>query len=409
MKLLIFTQYYPPEMGAPQARLSELAERLNALGHEIHVLTAFPNYPKGKIFEGYNGFSKKEYINNIQVHRVWISPSKSKSLIKRLLSYFSFVVTSSIYGIFNLKKYDFIFVESPPLFITFAVLFINLKCRSKIIFNVSDLWPDSALDMGLVSKNWKYYIMKGLERFSYKNSYFISAQAPSIVNEIKKTTKNNKPVVLLSNGVDINKFNPLRKDMGLKSKFNLDGYFVFVYAGLLGMAQGLHQIIEIAKKFDKENIKTVKFLIVGDGPVKDDLINQVNNLDLDNVVFSEPIERDKVPVLLASMDAAIIPLLTAIKGAVPSKIYEAMASGLPILFIGEGDARHILREGQVGFCSKPGDIDDAFFKAKTLYENEDIRNKFRNNELEIVQEFSREIIVANFNIYLNKIKEEKNG
>jgi hypothetical protein len=153
VNILILTQYFPPEIGAPQNRLFELAVRLQKKGASITVLTAMPNYPQMQIHEAYKGkIYKYETMSGMHVHRAWIYVSKSKSILSRLLNYFSFVLTSLWHGLFKVKgQYDFILCESPPLFLGITAYLLKILKGSKLIFNVSDLWPESAEKLGLVT------------------------------------------------------------------------------------------------------------------------------------------------------------------------------------------------------------------------------------------------------------------
>ena len=161
MRILFVTQYYPPEIGAPQNRLHELAVRLKANNIDVEVLTAMPNYPKMEIFEAYKtGQIKEENIDGIKVYRSKIYVSKSKGIISRLLNYFSFVWTSYRRGR-SLGHYDYLLVESPPLFLGYSAMALSRKLKAKLIFNVSDLWPESAEKMGIVTN-------KFLLSFAYK-------------------------------------------------------------------------------------------------------------------------------------------------------------------------------------------------------------------------------------------------
>ena len=154
MRIGILTQYYPPEMGAPQARLSHLAGRFLQQGHQVVVLTAMPNYPHGHIFPGYGGFVRREDREGVSVIRCWLYPAQSARLVPRLASYFSFVLSSLLFGLFMLRRLDYLMTESPPLFLGVSGWLLALRTRARWIFNVSDLWPESAVHLGVVSDGW---------------------------------------------------------------------------------------------------------------------------------------------------------------------------------------------------------------------------------------------------------------
>ena len=167
MKFLILSQYYPPETGAPQNRLHSLALNLVKNGCEVEVLTAMPNYPKMEVFESYKGLKYSiEYIDSIKVHRSKIYVSKSKGVFKRLLNYFSFVL-SSMKSLNKLKKTDYVICESPPLFLGISALYISKKLNAKLIFNVSDLWPESADKLDIVTN--KFFLNNNLKNHTFTN------------------------------------------------------------------------------------------------------------------------------------------------------------------------------------------------------------------------------------------------
>ena len=190
MKFLILSQYYPPETGAPQNRLHSLALNLVKNGCEVEVLTAMPNYPKMEIFDNYKGLSYfNENIDGIKVHRSKIYVSKSKGVLKRLLNYFSFVF-SSIRVSNKLSKTDYVICESPPLFLGISALFISKKLKAKLIFNVSDLWPESAEKLDIVSNKFFLNLAYKLEEYLYKKSFLVTGQTQGIVANINNRFPN---------------------------------------------------------------------------------------------------------------------------------------------------------------------------------------------------------------------------
>lgn len=241
MKVLFLTQYFPPEVGAPQNRLFELAVRLKNKGVGITVLTAMPNYPAMEIHEDYIG---KEYVyeemDGLKVHRSAIYVSKSKSIVKRLQNYFSFVWSSYKVGRKKVEgNFDYIFCESPPLFLGISAYLLCKNKGAKLIFNVSDLWPESAEKLGLVTNKFFLHLATILEEFLYKKSVLITGQTQGIVANIQARFP-SKEVYWLPNGVDLSYYNPeevtsnWREENGFSSTDKL-----FLYAGIIGYAQGL--------------------------------------------------------------------------------------------------------------------------------------------------------------------------
>lgn len=365
MRIVIHTQYYPPEVGAPQARLSDLARRLKELGHDVRILTALPNYPTGKIFEGYPRFWKRERGDGIPVTRCWILPSNRKNPLHRLVCYLSFCLSSFVVGLVLFRRVDVILTESPPLFLAVAGWFLAVLKRARWILNVSDLWPDSAKHIGMMNEHsLAFEILRDLAHFLYRRAWLITGQSREIVEEIRKQVPSVRPYHL-SNGVDTASFRPKSRREDVRRRYLRDHEVAFVYAGLHGLFQGLDQILQAAQQLERDRIR---FLLFGDGPEKEALVREAREHRLNNVDFHPPIPHDKIPSILASMDVAVITLKSPIRGAVPSKIYEAMGSGIPVLLVADGEARRIVERAGAGVVVDPGDIETLVTSVRRLAE-----------------------------------------
>ena len=318
MKLLIITQYFPPEMGAPQARLFELSKRLKAKGHEITVLTAMPNYPTGKILKGYRGkIRMSEEIEGIKVVRTCLYPSKSSKTLPRLLSYLSFGLSSMLIGVWGLGRYDVALIESPPLFLVPFAQLVCLWTRSKAVMMVSDIWPDILIRMGHASVQSKSVrAMLWLEKFCYKHSYAVALTNPGACNQIKNRFPGLKNVTVISNGVDTETFRPELADEKIRQEFGIkEGDFFVGYCGLHGLAQGLEVVLGAAQKL--KDYPTIKIVMIGDGPLKEELVQKAKQLQLDNLKFYDRKPKNQMPGILASMDASLVTLAGRFPGTMP--------------------------------------------------------------------------------------------
>ena len=403
MRLLILTQYYPPEIGAPQNRLHELAIRLKANGIDVEVLTAMPNYPKMEIQEAYlGGKIKEEVIDGISVHRAKIYVSKSKSIISRLLNYFSFVVTSYFRGR-KLGKFDFLMVESPPLFLGYSAMALSRKIKAKLIFNVSDLWPESAEKLDLVTNKHLLKLAYNLEEKCYKKAFLVTGQTNGIVSNIKQRFPSTD-VYWLPNGVDLEYYNPTKVlENGFRKKHQFkEEDVLFFYGGILGYAQGLHVILKAAS--DKNCPSNVQFIIQGSGPEKEELENLKKELYLSNVHFLPPVTKTEMPGILKEIDIALVPLrkLELFEGAIPSKIFEALAMEVPLLLGVDGEARkHFIENAQAGFFFEPENHIDLIEKVNYLANNRSIINEMGINGRNYVNiHFNRNKIASDL---LNKL------
>ena len=352
MRVGILTQYYPPEVGAAQGRLSALADRLVELGHEAVILTALPNYPQGRLYPGYRGFFVREQHGAADVLRTWIWPTKSVAVIPRTASYLSFVASSLLVGAVRLPRLDVLITESPPLPLGLSGFVLSRLTRARWVFNVSDLWPQTAIALGSLREGRLARLAYRLESFCYRRAWAVSCQSREIEQSINRRFPGVR-TISFANGTDTERFSPARRSETLWQELIGAGGPVALYAGLHGACQGLDQLIEAAERLQDDQLRVV---LVGDGPEKEALVESSRRRRLRNVAFLEPQPKEAMPALLASADIAVVTLRTRIPGAVPSKLYEAMASGLPVALVAEGEPAEILRSAKAGVAVKPGDV-----------------------------------------------------
>ncbi|MFN2635145.1 MAG: glycosyltransferase [Thermoanaerobaculia bacterium] len=354
-RILIVTQFYPPETGAPQNRLSDLAGRLSENGNEVTVLTAMPNYPLGRVFERYRGkLVLEERRDDIRVIRTWIQVRPSSGFRGRLATYWSFMITGFVLGLPRLGRQDVVLVESPPLFLGLTGFAISKLRRAKFVLNVSDLWPESAVAMRILRGRLLIRLSEWLEAFLYRHADLITGQTRGIVTSIL-TRFPDKAVALVTNGVDVERFaltslsdrDEIRQEMGVSDQF------VVGYAGLHGLAQRLETVLECAELLKAR--KDIAFVFVGSGPERDRLVRRQQEAGLTNVRFVANQPAQRVPSILAAFDAALIPLrkLDLFRGALPSKLFEAMASGVPLVLSVEGEAKDLVTAANAGLCVEP--------------------------------------------------------
>lgn len=398
MKLVIHTQYYPPEIGAPQARLSELATMLAKKGVDVTILTAMPNYPHGKILDGYGGLRQIETQNGIRIVRTWIYPTQSAKLIPRLANYFSFVFSSLLIGGWSIGRADYLLTESPPLFLGMSGFLLSRWKRAKWLFNVSDLWPESAVRLGVLNDGWALRVSQWLERFCYQQSFAVTGQSKSILGDIEARFPDVRRYHL-SNGVDTTKFG--RKFANPAAFDKQEGQLIAIYAGLHGLAQGLDQVLHAADQL--RDLTHLRFVLIGDGPEKQALIALAKQLGLENVSFWDPLPKASIPPLVAAADMALVPLKLFLPGAVPSKVYEAMASSIPVVLVADGEAADIVRENEAGVVVTMGDVEQLAAKIRFLAENSAERDKMGTAGRRSAEtKFDRAAIAARFHQFLGQ-------
>ncbi len=403
MHITVLTQYYPPEIGAPQKRLSEIVAHIIRSGHSVAVITAMPNYPTGKIHPGYGGIFRRELLEGADVFRTFIYPTQKAAFLPRLTNYFSFALSSAVLGSFKLRCTDYLLVESPPLFLGLTGIWLSRIKRAKMIFNVSDLWPESAVQLGVLrNSGMAYRVSVWLESLCYRNAWLITGQSKGIIDSIKRRFPDRR-VYHLSNGVDTQRFPQALSNQDVSNAANQQEKFLVTYAGLHGLAQGLEQILESANVLRPDD--NIVFHLIGDGPEKQKLVALARQQNLANVRFFAALSSDQIPRALSSSAVIIVPLKKDISGAVPSKLYEAMACGRPVILVAKGEAADIVREHQVGIVVPPGDTDGLVKAILTLYANKDLREKLgEKGRQAAVQHFDRSTIANRFIEYLTAQK-----
>lgn len=340
---MIITSYFPPEIGAASNRIYHLAEGLKN-DYDVSVVTPLPNYPTGQIFKAYKGkFSLKTEENGITINRLWIYASVSKNKFLRLIAMLSY--SFSLLWFFMWHKIpDKVIVQSPPLLVAFTCMFFLRSKKRKLILNVSDLWPSAGLELGALKDGFSYKMLKKLEAFNYKNAHLILGQSNEILAHVKTIT--TKPQLFLYRNFPEIEFPKLIESTSPQGKIKL------VYAGLLGVAQGIHKLC------NEIDYDAIEFHIYGSGAEEaaiKDLIDSNKDLPL---YFHGRVDRAELHQALLNYDLTIIPLLNRIYGSVPSKIFEYAKLGLPMLYFGGGEGEDVIETNKLGWVAKDGNYED---------------------------------------------------
>ena len=362
-EILIISNYYPPEKGAAANRIEQLALKLHANNYKVSVICPLANYPKGEVFPAYkNKFFVKEILNNISISRLWIYPSISKNVFKRILSILSFSLFLFFYLIFKKTPHKIV-VQSPPLLLSFISVFVLSLKRKKIILNVSDLWPLAAIELNALKENsFSHSVSLFLEKYIYQKATVILGQSDEIITHIQQKFP-EKSCYLYRNFPD----HQIQKPDFIASENEPIKLF---YAGLLGVAQG---VFEICKKMNLENLN-IEFHIFGDGAEKIQIENFIKENPLKNITFHGMLERNELISRLTCFDIALVPLTKRIYGSVPSKIFEYSALGIPILYFGGGEGENLIRENHLGWVADVGDFEELNYVLKTI-------SKIKKNEI----------------------------
>jgi glycosyltransferase involved in cell wall biosynthesis len=371
-RLLLLTQYFPPEIGAAQTRLFELGQELASLGWEVQALTALPNYPKGRVFDEYDLRNPvRETYGRLSAVRVPLRPAQT-GFMKRLICYYSFVFSAIRWGKKLCQKPDLLFAESPPIFIGMAAVYLSKYWRVPYVLNVSDLWPESAKSMGIVKNRILLYLAERLELSYYRRAALVTGTSDEIVASVRQ--RSSTPAEVIINGVDVDRFGRQYANSEVRSLLRTQDRVTFIYAGVMGVAQGLDRILDVASLV--RDLDYVQFVLVGEGAEREALQRRVDEEKHSNVRLLGAQPKEKIPALLAAADVAFNVLKFAIPGAVPSKIYEAMASGLPILFGGEGEGGRRVLEAKAGLVAPYNDIQGLEQAVRQLASSQALRQQF---------------------------------
>ncbi len=392
MHILFITDNFPPETNAPASRTYENSLEWIRLGHQVTVITCAPNFPRGTVFWGYkNKIWQTEFVNGIKVIRVWTYITANQGFVKRSLDYISFMF-SSFFASFFIKNIDVIIGTSPQFFTVVSAYLTSLVKRRPWVFELRDIWPESIKAVGALKNSWIIKVLEKVELFLYQKSNKVIAVTESFKENLIARGVDANKISVITNGVDIDNFFPLEKDPYLLEKFNLSKKFVFGYIGTHGMAHALSTIIEAAQKIQNSPLMNrVAFLFIGDGAEKKYLIESVNTKNLRNVIFIDSVQKDEVQKFWSLLDVSIIHLkkTSLFKTVIPSKLFECMGMGLPVLHGVEGESAEIVKHFDMGMTFEPESIDDLFIKISLLVSSPKMLIKFKANSLKASEYFER--------------------
>lgn len=368
MRILILTHHYPPEVGAPQTRLSGTARFLRERGHDVRVVTAMPSYPTGEIPPLYRRAPRlREQIDGIQVERTWTYARPGGSIRTRLVNQLSFTA-SALAALPAVGRCDVVLVESPPLFLGLSGAIMSRALRAPMVLHVSDLWPAVPIELGALRNPLAIRAAQQFERRIYEASARLIVVTEHWRDQIVASGVDAAKVDLVTNGVDARFLDPATPEAQteratIRRELGLDGKLVVACIGTVSYVYGYDTILEAASLLGID--PTIQILIVGDGSQKALVREQVAARRLTNVTLLPAQPHARIRGLLAAADlsaSALLPLPVT-RGQLPVRILEAMAMARPVVFSGEGVASRLVSESGAGIAVAPGDaqgIVDAF-------------------------------------------------
>jgi glycosyltransferase involved in cell wall biosynthesis len=351
LRLLLVSHYYPPECNAPARRISEFAHCWSRSGMQVEVLTGMPNHPTGVIPPEYrNCWYRREETDGVTVHRSWIYPAANRGIIRRSLNYLSFAMSAVLNGLWNVRRPDCVIATSPQLFCAAAGWLLSVAKRVPFIFEVRDVWPEEIVAVGAIRNRLVIHLLECIEMFLYRRARHIIAVAEGTVTILVARGIPASKITVIPNGVDTNTFVPEEHDNGVRQSHNLNGEFLVSYIGTVGMAHRLEVLLDAADILRDE--EGIKFLIVGDGAARRDLEAKTKTRALDNIVWAEPQPANRIAAYYNASDACLVHLRAAdlFTKNIPSKRYEIMATGRPILLGTNGESRRL---GIAAGCALP--------------------------------------------------------
>jgi colanic acid biosynthesis glycosyl transferase WcaI len=404
MKILYVSQYFPPEMGAPAARAAELSRHWAAAGHDVTVLTGFPNHPTGVVPPEYRRKFRhliaREQTDGVNVVRTWLLPFPNRKAYKRMLNYGSFCLSAAGTGLL-LSRPDVVIATSPQLLVGLSGWWLACCKRVPFVFEVRDLWPESLAAVGMGNENSLLHrALAKLAGFLYRHSDRIVVVTPAFEDYLVKHWRvPREKISVVENGVETQLFAP-QPAAALRRELGVEGKFVVSYIGTMGMAHGLETIIAAAAQLqdqdrdkDKDTNPEIIFLLLGEGADKDRIVALSRERGLNNLRFVEQQPREKIPAYINASDACLVLLRKTdlFKTVIPTKMLEFMSCARPVILGVDGQARTILEEARGGLVIEPENSDALVNAIRHLAATPDETRDLGHNGREyIVRKFSRD-------------------
>lgn len=385
MRILFLTDNFPPEVNAPATRTYEHCKEWVKAGHEVTVITCHPNYPIGRVYDGYkNSWKTKEVIDGITVIRVWTYITSNKGFAKRILDYISFSITSFFAGLF--KKCDVIVATSPQFFTALSGRTLHFFKRKPWIMEVRDLWPDSIKSVGAMKDGLVIRYFSKEEMWCYRSAKKIVVVTDTFKDIISQKGIPAEKIHVIKNGSNLELFYPREKSAELVKKFGLEGKHVLGYIGTIGMAHKIDFLIDCVK-----GMPDCKLMVIGEGAEKEKLQQKVKDEGIENVLFIDSVPKDKVGDYIALQDVALVnlrrdPLFTTV---LPSKIFETAAMNIPILLGVDGEARKLVESYHAGLFYEPEDKRDFLEKLHRILTDKDEYNTCKEGGKRLAKDYDR--------------------
>ncbi|WP_312796860.1 glycosyltransferase family 4 protein [Tianweitania sp.] len=391
MHILFLTDNFTPEVNAPASRSFEHCREWVKAGHQVTVITGVPNFPRGKVFAGYrNRLWQTEVIDNIRVVRVWTFICANKGFVCRTLDYFSFMITALLAAFF-VRRIDVVVGTSPQFFTVCAAWLVSVLRRAPFVFELRDLWPQSIRVVGAMQDGVLLKALSRIELFLYHRAALIVAVTHSFKRILTARGVDPGKIAVVTNGVDLQRFQPASKDPLLEAKLGLNNRFVAGYIGTHGLAHGLDTVLDAARQLRDLGESDVRILMLGDGAEKAELQRRAKAEDLRNILFVDTVPKDQVSRYWSLLDCSLIHLRRdpLFRSVIPSKLFEAMATGIPVVLGVEGEVADLVRRYEVGVTVPPEDARALVEAVLALRDDPACRATMAENGAQAARRFSR--------------------
>lgn len=390
MHILFLTDNFPPEVNAPASRTFEHCREWIKSGHQVTVITCVPNFPTGKVFAGYsNKLWQSEKMAGIHVIRVWTYVTANVGFTKRILDYISFMPTAIIASIF-VKSPDLVIGTSPQFFTVCAAYIVSLFKRIPFVFELRDIWPESIKAVGAMNDSSAIRLLEKIELFLYKKADLIVSVTHTFKEKLIQRGVDAEKISVITNGADITRFHREERDSDLVKQYELENKFVAGYVGTHGMAHNLETILKAAKIVQEHN-KHIQFLLLGNGSRKQELVNLSEEMGLKNIIFVDSVAKSDVARYWSLLDVSIIHLkkIDLFTSVIPSKLFECMAMGIPVLHGVLGESAEIVKKYEVGAIFEPENEQQLYKLLIKLKNRPSIHQKLQKNAIKAATKYDR--------------------
>lgn len=391
MHILFLTDNFPPEVNAPASRTFEHCREWVKAGHRVTVITCAPNFPKGKVFEGYrNRLWQSETMEGIRVIRVWTYITANEGFLRRILDYVSFMVSASLAAPF-VRKVDLVIGTSPQFFTACAAYLVSRMKRIPFVFELRDLWPESIKAVGAMGDSLAIGLLERIEMFLYRKADAIVSVTHSFKRKLIGRGVVGDKIHVVTNGVDLSRFAPVERDAALARDLGVEGCFVGGYIGTHGLAHGLETLLDAAELMRQRGRDDVRLLFLGDGARKAGLKADAERRGLTNVIFVDSVPKAEVVRYWSLLDVSIIHLRDTdlFSTVIPSKMFESMGMGIPLLHGVPGESAGIVEREGVGITFHSGNHRELCDAMMLLRDDQARFNQFRQRCIEAAPNYDR--------------------